>query len=52
MARASAAILRGEAEAGVLHRWDARRSAHRQLALKRDPACVACGRPASEERRS
>ena len=52
MARAAAAILRGEGEAGVLHRWDARRGAHRQLALKRDPECAACGRPASDERRS
>jgi molybdopterin/thiamine biosynthesis adenylyltransferase len=52
MAGAAVAILRGAPEAGVLHRWDARRGTHRPLSLKRDPACVACGSAASYERRS
>ena len=52
MADAAVKIVRGEPDAGVLHRWDARRGTHRPLALKRDPACAACGRAASYERRS
>jgi molybdopterin-synthase adenylyltransferase len=52
MARATVAVLRGNPDAGVLHRWDARRGTHRPLSLKRDPGCAACGRPASYERRS
>jgi molybdopterin/thiamine biosynthesis adenylyltransferase len=52
MARAAAAVLRGEAEAGVLHRWDARRGTHRTLPLRSDPACAACARAASYPPRS
>jgi len=52
MAGAAVKVLRGEPDAGVLHRWDARRATHRPLALKRDPACAACGDAASNERRS
>jgi molybdopterin/thiamine biosynthesis adenylyltransferase len=52
MARAAASLLRGNAEAGVLHRWDARRGTHRALPLRRDPACVACAEAASYPRRS
>ncbi|HMC35314.1 MAG TPA: HesA/MoeB/ThiF family protein, partial [Myxococcales bacterium] len=47
MARAALAVLRGQPEAGVLHRWDARTGAHRPLPLKRDPACAACATAAS-----
>jgi adenylyltransferase/sulfurtransferase len=47
MARAAADVLTGVAEAGVLHRWDARRGTHRPLPLKRDPACAACAGVAS-----
>ena len=52
MARAAASVLRGNPEAGVLHRWDARRGTHRSLPLKRDPACAACARAASYPTRS
>jgi adenylyltransferase/sulfurtransferase len=52
MARAAAAVLRGEPEAGALHRWDARRGTHRTLPLRRDPACAACARAASYPPRS
>jgi len=51
MADAALKVLRGEPEAGVLHRWDARRGTHRPLELKRDPACAACGRAASYEKK-
>ena len=47
MARAALAVLRGQPEAGVLHRWDARTGTHRPLSLKRDPACAACATAAS-----
>ena len=49
MARAALAVLRGSPEAGVLHRWDARRGTHRPLELERDPACAACAAAASYE---
>jgi molybdopterin/thiamine biosynthesis adenylyltransferase len=52
MAAAAVKVLRGDPDAGVLYRWDARRGTHRPLALKRDPACAACGGVASYERRS
>jgi molybdopterin/thiamine biosynthesis adenylyltransferase len=52
MARAAAAVLRGTPEAGVLHRWDARRGTYRPLALRRDPACAACAEAASYPTRS
>jgi adenylyltransferase/sulfurtransferase len=52
MAHAAVGVLRGTPEAGVLHRWDARRGTDRPLSLKRDPACAACARAASYERRS
>jgi molybdopterin/thiamine biosynthesis adenylyltransferase len=52
MARAAVAVLRGEPEGGILHRWEARGGTHRPLSLKRDPACVACAQAASYERRS
>jgi len=52
MARAALAVLRGDPEAGVLHRWDARTGTHRPLPLKRDPACAACAAAASYEPRS
>ena len=52
MAQAAAALLRGQPEAGALHRWDARRGTHRTLPLRRDPACAACARAASYPRRS
>jgi len=47
MARAALAVVRGQPDAGVLHRWDARTGRHRPLSLKRDPACAACARAAS-----
>jgi molybdopterin/thiamine biosynthesis adenylyltransferase len=47
MARAALAVLRGQPEAGVLHRWDARAGTHRPLPLNRDPACAACATAAS-----
>jgi len=52
MADAALKVLRGEPDAGVLHRWDARRGTHRPLELKRDPGCAACSGAASYERRS
>jgi molybdopterin/thiamine biosynthesis adenylyltransferase len=52
MARAAASVLRENPEAGVLHRWDARRGTHRSLPLKRDPACAACRGAASYPTRS
>lgn len=48
MAEAAQAILQGRpAEAGVLHRWDARTGSDRPLPLRRDPACAACRTAAS-----
>ncbi len=52
MARSAAAVLRGVPDAGVLYQWDARRGTRRSLALRRDPACVACAEAASYEPRS
>jgi len=52
MADAALKVLRGEPDAGVLHRWDARRGTRRPLALKCDPACAACAGVASYEGRS
>jgi len=49
MARAALAVLRGRAQAGVLHRWDALRGSERPLALKRDPSCATCASYRSEE---
>jgi adenylyltransferase/sulfurtransferase len=49
MASAAIAILRGKPDAGVLHRWDARRGTHRSVTLKRDPSCAACAVAASYE---
>ena len=39
-------------EPGVLYRWDARTGSERPLAVRRDPACVACGGAASNRGRS
>ncbi|MGZ6123975.1 MAG: HesA/MoeB/ThiF family protein, partial [Myxococcales bacterium] len=47
MARAALQVLLGAPEAGVLHRWDARRATERPLPLKRDPHCAACRAVAS-----
>ncbi|MGZ6125555.1 MAG: HesA/MoeB/ThiF family protein [Myxococcales bacterium] len=52
MARAAAAVLRGAPDAGILHRWDARRGTHRTLPLRRDHACAACAEAASYPTRS
>ena len=52
MARAAVSVLRGEPDASMLHRWDARLGTQRPLRLKRDPACAACGIEASYETRS
>ena len=52
MARAAAGVLRGEAEAGVLQRWDAKRGTERRLQLPRDPTCAACASAASHPTRS
>jgi adenylyltransferase/sulfurtransferase len=47
MARAALAVLSGAPEAGVLHRWDARRGTERPLTLERDPSCAVCAGVAS-----
>jgi molybdopterin-synthase adenylyltransferase len=52
MARAALSVLQGSPEAGVFHRWDARRGTRRSLPLRRDPACAACAEAASYAPRS
>jgi molybdopterin-synthase adenylyltransferase len=42
MAGAALLVLQGAPEAGVLHRWDARRGTQRPFRVSRDPGCPAC----------
>jgi len=52
MALAAVSLLRGTPDAGVLHRWDARRGTRRSVPLPRDPTCAACAEAASYPPRS